>query len=50
MHYTVHYMVHYTGFNSEAFHHLNVALRLCGQRAAAVEETWCIFLYMLVCV
>ena len=28
------------GFNSEAFHHLNVALRLCGERAAAVEETW----------
>ena len=28
------------GFNSEAFHHLNVALRLCGRRAAAVDETW----------
>ena len=28
------------GFNREAFHHLNVALRLTGERELAVAETW----------
>ena len=28
------------GLNSEAFHHLNVALRLLGRRIDAVEESW----------
>ena len=28
------------GFNREAFHHLNVALRLTGERELAVSETW----------
>ena len=28
------------GLNREAFHHLNVALRLLGRRGQAVEETW----------
>ena len=28
------------GLNSEAFHHLNVGLRLLGRRHDAIEETW----------